>query len=111
MSAGKAALFSLLQKLFAVFFVRNGQHHDCFRHYSVIRAVVSASQAVKRRFIAGQFFDPAFAKREGICFQIVFNVFNELEGCGDRETFEIALSGRAEYDLMVFWIHGASPAS
>lgn len=91
--------------------MRNGQHHDCVRRYPIVCPVVSASQAVKRRLVAGQLFYPAFAEGQGVCFQIVFNIFNELEGGGNLEPFDIALSGRAEYDLMLFWIHGAFPVS
>jgi len=59
---GESAEF--FQELFAILFVGNRKDDDIFRYDSIISSEVTASETIKRRGKAGQFFDTGLADGE-----------------------------------------------
>ncbi len=57
-------LAEFFQELFTVLFVDNYKDDNIFRYDSIISSEVSASETVKRRGKAGQFFNTGLAYRE-----------------------------------------------
>ena len=56
----------------------DSQNDNFLSDDAIIRAEVTASEAIKRREEAGQFFYPGFPKSEGKGFQVGFNILHHL---------------------------------